>query len=223
MALSLHQQHMTIVGGAGLPLTRQHDQCLVDMVSTDYKTQMALGCWTHSVWRLSDLYTLSGDRLTDLLSPHWMQPPGWRGLVLDTIDAWEDSGATPLGPWDSKEIADRRFLAKLHPTTGTLDLVHVHGFDGTQLIYSTMRRVLRTRLHRHHLEEGQTPRDWLEPLGGAQCHCENGDHKDPCFVWAHDRAAPHGATETCPATDLYPVAISCRDGYLRSGGGGPPR
>jgi hypothetical protein len=87
VALSLQDQNLTIVGGAGLPLVRKNDMCLVDMASAEDRQKMALGCWTHSVWRLSDLYTLTGNRVSDLMSAHWMQPVGWRDTVLDTINS----------------------------------------------------------------------------------------------------------------------------------------
>jgi hypothetical protein len=102
--------------------------------------------------------------------------------------------------------------------TRALDLVYVHALDDTVYTYSTMRRVLRARLGRHRLERDEDPRAWLDPLGGAQCECAAGEHTDSCFVWVHDGATPNSAAETCGHDQLYPVALSCRDGNLRVGG-----
>jgi hypothetical protein len=85
LAICLRRQNLSIVGGKGIPLMHDGDACLVDLVSIDDKPVMATGCWTLSVWRLSDLVNLSGCRSSDFSSSLWSRYPEWLSLVYNTV------------------------------------------------------------------------------------------------------------------------------------------
>ena len=76
---------------------RDGDACLVDLVSVGKKPLMAIGCWTHSVWRISDLTGMSGQRLSDFTSFLWAKYPKWIGLVHDSVNEWETGEGNLLG------------------------------------------------------------------------------------------------------------------------------
>jgi hypothetical protein len=218
LAISISRQAISVTGGEGIPLVREGDECLVDMVPVDMKRAMATGCWTHSIWRLSDLYNSSGDRVHDLFTGRWMEPAGWRGLVLAALDEWEQRDGA-LGDWRAEAIHDRRYAAIAGDDDGPVAVVRMgRPCDGT-IPVTRVRPILRSRLARHSLDGDTTPEGWLSDVGGATCQCAGAGHVDACYVWAdpQDDTPEWFAIEAC---ELIPVAFATQDGTLRTGGRG---
>ena len=215
LAICMRRQNLSIVGGKGIPLVRMGDACLVDLVPVEKKPTMALGCWSLSVWRLSDLVNLGGSRVSDFASSLWARHPDWLTLVYDTVSEWESEEDNSLGPWLSDDIADRRYLAMRNHDALRLDLVRVVDTCDGMLHCVQLQRICRRRMTRHSLSSGETMDEWLELTGGSHCSCTDEDtHCTSCFVWA-DTSHDTGLTMVkVPAAELLPVAFSVREGTL---------
>ena len=224
LAMAMAKQGISIEGGKGIPHVRQQDACLVDLAPPERRQEMAIGCWTHSVWRVSDLFNAQGLRAVDLHTAHWMRPVGWRDLVLATLSTWEDATVPSadgdlLGPWIASAIPDRRYGARRDVRSGDLDVLRIISLEGRVARCTPLRRVLRAKLGRHKLDGGVTPESWMEDLGWLPCTCRAHEHPDSCYVWVDLVGVTlEGVWTEIDICDIAPMAFSRRDGKLTVGG-----
>jgi hypothetical protein len=222
LAICIRRVDISIVGGTGIPHMREGDACLVDLARPEDRKLVALGCWTHSVWRISDLLTGGGDRSADFASSAWLAPAGWRDKVTDLLEGWTDSDLAPLGAWNPDTIHDRRYLmCRLHACSDRLDMVRVVGMEWDTLSCVVLPRVARRRLGRHALDGHETFDDWLDLLGGCGCDCaptcDESDHTASCYVWVDSADDPALPSIVLPRSGAIPCGYTARSGRLNSG------
>jgi hypothetical protein len=221
LAICIRRAGLDIAGGLGIPHMRKGDACLVDLVAPADKPLVALGCWTHSVWRVSDLINNAGDRSVDFTSCAWVQPTGWLDKIVEVLDCWADSSSAPLGAWHGDTLHDRKYLlCRADPDVTFPDMIRVVASRWDELDCVVLPRVAKRKLHRRSLSLGERPESWLELLGGAGCDClPDGEHTHACFVWADSADDASLPRITVTRGEVTPCGFTTRAGV--SGGCSP--